>query len=274
MRLNKQLKKLGKNSSQRRKLVDIAGALNRTVVQPGKNVDTTFGIYRKGDGELVMGNKIVEIDDNKKTVTVDGREYDLTPGLKALIMQKHPLISHWPSSDYQVYKSLSAQTKVRPHPNPEGAARPHATWKYKHLLRKMVVSGERIVEEEASEESEDTDTSSDVIIHKLSSEIPSFRKSWSEPASHIHTRSYRKAKKTRDRGAFYQGFSKCEGVVNLPGDINRLAAKLQLLAAEFVAGNTTVRNELVHVLGVLDVLLRLKQLTRKDYTNITAGLAA
>ena len=47
----------------------------------------------------------------------------------------------------------------------------------------------------------------------------------------------------------------------LPGDINGLARKFQLLAAEFFAGNTTVRNELVHV---LDALLRLKQLTRKN----------
>ena len=57
----------------------------------------------------------------------------------------------------------------------------------------------------------------------------------------------------------------------LPGDISGLAKKLQLLAADFFAGNTTVRNELVHV---LDALLRLKQLTRKGCTNITARLAA
>ena len=56
----------------------------------------------------------------------------------------------------------------------------------------------------------------------------------------------------------------------LPGDINGLAKKLQLLAEEFFAGNTTVRNELVHA---LDALLRLKQLTHKEYTNITARLA-
>ena len=36
-----------------------------------------------------MGNKIVHIDENKKTVSVDGTEYDLTPGIYALIMLKH-----------------------------------------------------------------------------------------------------------------------------------------------------------------------------------------
>ena len=69
---------------------------------------------------------------------------------------------------------------------------------------------------------------------------------------------------------FYKVFEG-RGVVYPPGDINGLTQKLHLLAAEFFAGNTTVRNELVHV---LDALLRLKQLTRKKYTDITARLAA
>ena len=51
----------------------------------------------------------------------------------------------------------------------------------------------------------------------------------------------------------------------LPGDIKRLTDKLHLLSAEFFAGNTTVRNELIHV---LDALLRLKQLTRRENTDI------
>ena len=65
--------------------------------------------------------------------------YDLTPGLQAFIVQKHPQISQWPSRNYQAYKSLCQQIKVRSHPNSAGAARPHATWKYKHMLRKMIV---------------------------------------------------------------------------------------------------------------------------------------
>ena len=54
----------------------------------------------------------------------------------------------------------------------------------------------------------------------------------------------------------------------LPGDISGLTKKLHLLGAELFAGNTTIRNELVHV---LDSLLRL---TRKEYTYISARLAA
>ena len=68
----------------------------------------------------------------------------------------------------------------------------------------------------------------------------------------------RKKRKTRE--PFYKGY----GVVYLPGDMKGLTDKLHLLLTEFFAGNTTVRNELVHV---LDALLRLKQLTRREYTS-------
>ena len=89
----------------------------------------------------------------------------------------------------------------------------------------------------------------------------------SSPSTLARTRSHRKAKKTKDREPFYKGY----GVVYLPGDINGLTKKLHLLAVEFFADNTTVKNELVHV---LDALLRLKQLTHKEYADITARLAA
>ena len=74
------------------------------------------------------------------------------------------------------------------------------------------------------------------------------------PPSHANTCSYGKAKKTKDREPFYKDFEG-RGVVYLSGDINGLTKKLHLLAAEFFAGNTTVRNELVHL---LDALLRSK----------------
>ena len=112
------------------------------------------------------------------------------------------------------------------------------------MLRKMVVPGEKLVEEEP-EESEDTDTASigDIgeslssdsnilspLLHGHTRESPDF-------PSPAHTRSSGKAKMTKDRGPFYK-FSKGEGVVYLPGDVNGLAKKLQLLAAEFFAGIT------------------------------------
>ena len=43
------------------------------------------------------------------------------------------------------------------------------------------------------------------------------------------------------------------------------------VSLEFFAGNTPVRKELDQV---LDALLRLKQLTRKEYADITTRVAA
>ena len=63
--------------------------------------------------------------------------------------------------------------------------------------------------------------------------------------SPARTRCHGKAKKKKDREPFYNGY----GVVFLPGDING-------------------------VVHVLDAFLRLKQLTRREYTDITARLAA
>ena len=100
----------------------------------------------------------MQVNENRKTFSVDGTEYKLTSGLKVLIMSKHPRPSQWDSDDYQAYKFLCAQTKVRSFPNPAVAVRPQDTWKYKQLLKKMVVLGERI--EEESDDSDDTYTSS------------------------------------------------------------------------------------------------------------------
>ena len=77
--------------------------------------------------------------------------------------------------------------------------------------------------------------------------------------------------KTRERRKTREPVYKGYGVVYLPGDIKGLTDILHLLLAEFFAGNTTVRNELVYV---LDALLRLKQLTRREYTDINNRLAS
>ena len=96
------------------KLSDIDGVLKAIIygtlkpvatLQHGKNLDTTFGIYRRKDGQLQIGNKIVEVDEHDKFLIVDGTRYDFTPGLWAFITQKHPQVSQWSSHDYRTYNS-------------------------------------------------------------------------------------------------------------------------------------------------------------------------
>ena len=60
-----------------------------------------------------MGNKVVRLDVNGKTLTVDDAEYKITQGLRALIALKHPRPNQWNSNDYKAYKSLVAQTEVK-----------------------------------------------------------------------------------------------------------------------------------------------------------------
>ena len=71
----------------------------------------------------------LQLNENKKTLTVDDTEYDFTLGLHGLIMRKHSRPTQYNSNDYKAYKSLVAQAKVKSFPNIAGTARPHATWK-------------------------------------------------------------------------------------------------------------------------------------------------
>ena len=142
-------------------LTDIDGALaaQRVDARPplSKNTDITFGVYKKQDGQLSMGNKIVRLDVNGKTLFVDDTGYKPTPGLLVLITNKHSRAGQWNSDDYKAYKSLVAPTMVKSFENRTDGARSHATWKWKHMLRKMVIPGERIAEED-SEDRDDTDS--------------------------------------------------------------------------------------------------------------------
>ena len=93
---------------------------------------------------MCNGNIIVHIEGN--TLKVDDKEYELTPGLRMLILYKKPRRQHYTSDD--VYKAIVAQTRVRAYPNKRtGSARPSSTWKWKHMLSGMAIPGD-VVEEE------------------------------------------------------------------------------------------------------------------------------
>ena len=105
-------------------------------------------------------NEVVRLSANAKTLLVDDAEHKFTPGLLdlELITNKHPRAGQWKTNDYQVYKSLVEQTKVKSSPNRAGTARPHAMWKWKHMIKKMAILGERIADEEESENTDGTDS--------------------------------------------------------------------------------------------------------------------
>ena len=59
-----------------------------------------------------------------------------------------------------------------------------------------------------------------------------------------------------------------QGII-LPGDIKGLTSKLHLLLAEYSAGNTTTRNEIV---AILDELLRRRRISKTEYSEINTFL--
>ena len=116
--------------------------------------DFTFGIHTTGDGRNAMGNSIVHIEGN--TLKVDDKEYELTPGLRMLILYKKPRPQHYTSDDYSVYKAIVAQTRVRAYPNKlTCSARPCSTWKWKHMLSGMAIPGDSVGEEDVEGASSD-----------------------------------------------------------------------------------------------------------------------
>ena len=55
----------------------------------------TFGIHATGEGRNAMGSSIVHLEGN--TLKVDDKEYELTPGLRMLILYKKPRPQHYTS---------------------------------------------------------------------------------------------------------------------------------------------------------------------------------
>ena len=101
-----------------------------------------------------MGNCIVYIEGN--TLKVDDIEYELTPGLRMLILYKKPRPQHYTSDDYSVYKAIVAQTRLRAYPNKRtGSTRPSPTWKWKHMLSGMAIPGDSVGEEDVEGASSD-----------------------------------------------------------------------------------------------------------------------
>ena len=211
--------------------------------------DLTFGIHATGDGRHAMGNSTVHIEGN--IPKVDDKVYELTPGLRVLIMYKKPRPQHYTSDDYSVYKAIVAQTRVRAYPNKRiGSARPRSTWKWKHMFKGMVIPGDVVEEDDSTDDSRapslrELIRSRPVTVAPHPLEDYMFR-----PIDAPGPSAGKARKKRKPKEPFYKGY----GVVYLPGDIKGLTDKLHLLLEEFLAGNTTVRNEQVYE---LDVLLRL-----------------
>ena len=96
---------------------------------PQKNQEKYFGIVNN-EGQLVMGNKIVNVKNND--IIVDDVVYEGTPGLWSLVMEAVP--KKYTQEDMENYKRLVEQTDVRNNPrNVSDRSRPASTAKRRLL---------------------------------------------------------------------------------------------------------------------------------------------
>ena len=209
-------------------------------------LDKYFGIQlAHGDNSLMMGDRAIGVD-NESNIHIDNVEYKGTDGLWALIMLASPRKAMYTDEDMHKYRDLAARTHVARHPR--GAerllSRPKTTYKWKTFFAATSTSQPSSSSAPPSSGDDDDgeyddDDDDDFDDDSLSS----------APSPH-HGR----------------------GVAFLPGDIKGLKSKLNLLLAEFRAGNTTAtRGEIV---PILDELLRRRQISRGEYNDINRHISA
>jgi hypothetical protein len=98
-----------------------------------KDADKVYGIYDK-DGQFYIGDtRIGVIGDN---IVVGGREYEGTPGLWELIVNKIPSDEVYTAEDYENYGKILVGTNALRKGNSKDSTTPKASrgWKWKYLL--------------------------------------------------------------------------------------------------------------------------------------------
>ena len=78
------------------------------------------------------------------------------------------------------------------------------------------------------------------------------------------------AKRKKGTGKMLPGEYITGNGVILPGDINSLVSRFQLVCAERAAGNTTATTP--EVVAILDELLRRRHISREEYNAMCKGL--
>ena len=120
--------------------------------------DRYYGLQEQPNGEFRIGNKQIQIDEDRNITIEDGGEtYTGTPGLWALIIYNKPNDNDYTKEDWENYKKLVRETDLINTPtNLSQFSRPRQTNKFK-LLQKAIED----TDDDADDvESEDTDEQS------------------------------------------------------------------------------------------------------------------
>ena len=240
-----------------------------------KSIDKYYSIKREKDGVLMLGNKEVFVDGHSN-ITIDGTVYKQTPGLWELIMLTSPNENSYTDDDKDVYRDIAARTDLMNNPRDVTEnSRPRTTAKRKMMEGLLFPQQEPKEGTGVVQSIEVLSDNLQLLTHKFDNGDRSVKPKIIAIMDELYLRRKEGGLTWREYWNRSKNMELTEkegsGVVQfLPGDIKGLETKLNLLLAEFKAGNTSTRNEIV---SILDVLLRRKRISRKEYTEINAYLS-
>ena len=206
--------------------------------------DMYYGVH--GDpnaGGYRLGDKKIEVDSDEN-IHVEGEIYNGTSGLWSLIFSVNPTV--YTKADWSSYKKLVVQTDLIN--NPSGVlstSRPSLTKKNK-LIRQAL---EEVAEEEGR---------------------PTIRE-YGDYDRDQGTSKFKEEGSLEEEGHGMSTTTTTTRMISfLPSTIKGLFDKLKLLLAEFGAGNTTTRNEIV---AIVDELRKRGRISEIEYTRINTLLS-
>ncbi len=109
--------------------------MKKLTSKDGGDADKTYGLYYNKQGHSYIGDKqIVIIDDN---IVIEGKEYEGTPGLWELLINKKPDSNIYTDQDYNTYAEIMIKTNSIHRGNDPNDKRPKASmgWKWKTILK-------------------------------------------------------------------------------------------------------------------------------------------
>ena len=104
---------------------DFGNVAREPAGQRAGDIDKTFAIFERDDGQQQMRNKIATLSEDGTTLSTEYNEYDYTAGRQELIWLKHPRF--YTPRDMEEYVELIRDTSVVKYTNPKGTSEPKRT---------------------------------------------------------------------------------------------------------------------------------------------------
>lgn len=182
------------------------------------NMNVPFGI-RSENKNLMMGNSKVSfsftnnVNDSLKSIiaTVNDKHYEITPGLKELLLRNRPDLSLVTETDKMVYKDMLSNTNAHKRDfNPNGQLKGDKGLKYRQIIKPLFSEKNYVQHAEQ------------VIQSKSGGYLPKLKKKYKSNTDYVYW-----------------------------DDPNELIDRLRLLIASKNAGNTNHDNEIISIVEEL-----------------------